>query len=550
MAYNRPYIEHNVNPMFQHRGNQPVPPNMMPGNFFGQPRQISNNQPDLPIRQNFFSGQNPYPIVRQTMPPHQMHGPANSMVNRMPFMAEEPIMGQNMQCFGGPMQNQQTPSHFRMRGMHTNRNRFMNRPQPPPNQNHDMNVFNNVRMTHQMMGDKFPVQSFTHQSWNCPMNTQTFQSGVKRPEVASQTGRFCKNFQNSSTQSSDALVVEGFLKKIEKHTNNLSKVSAKEDITSKPQDIKICEAQRLRRKADELLEKLESINESGKLFNAESAAIYKELDTILTTLSNEAVIKGLKKKIEQRRKRRLRIKKKKHSVYLVEKERRERIEEKHSQIEDWLKSEKVKHETQLRDNEMQRQLDEALTEVRKEESTLNKSVDLINALDKLRKARLQTLKSSGREVPSDVMTNNFHDLVEITKKKLQSQILNVEKKSNALKMFVETEQKEVRSLLMKQKKIKEEKRRKNWEDERKQNLFGKFELELDAFDPMWPVHQLHQQSQVDVNTLVEYRRQWDQFINNEGSEIPINWVEPVQSPSEQWKKYSVECNSVDQKLPQ
>ncbi|XP_078483516.1 uncharacterized protein LOC100181938 [Ciona intestinalis] len=542
MAYNRPYIEHNANPMFQHPGNQPVPPNMLPGNFFNQPGHTSNNQPHLPMRHN---GQNPHPMFRQNLPPYQMHGPANSMINRMPFMGEEPIMGLNMQRFGGPMQNQQRPSHFRMGGMHPNHNRFMNRPPPPQNQTHNMNIFNNVRMPHPMTGDNFPAQSFTQQSWNCPINNPTVQSGVKRTEIAAQTGQFgnVKKSQTSSTQSSDALVVESFLKKIGKHKTNSSQASSKADITSKPQGVKICEAQRFRRKADDLLGKLESINESGKLFNAESAAIYKkELDKILTTLSNEAVIKGLKKKIEQRRKRRLRIKKKKHSVYLVEKERRERIEEKHSQIEDWLKSEKVKHETQLRDNEMQRQLDEALTEVRKEQSTLNKSVDIINALDKLRKARLQTLKSSGREVPSDAMTNNFHDLVEITNKKLQSQISDVEKKSNALKMFVETEQKEVRSLLIKQKKIKEERRRKIWEDERKQHLFGKFELELDAFDPMWPVHQLHRQSQVDVNTLVEYRRQWDQFINNEGSEIPVNWVEPVQSPSEQWKKYSEENN--------
>lgn len=70
-------------------------------------------------------------------------------------------------------------------------------------------------------------------------------------------------------------------------------------------------------------------------------------------------------------------------------------------------------------------------------------------------------------------------------------------------------------------------------------LFGKESSEF------W----FHSQSNTSLESLIEIRRKWDAYIrNNEkmkgeeeefGGNIPIYWVRPPETPSENWSKYSV-----------
>nr|CAB3264729.1 programmed cell death protein 7-like [Phallusia mammillata] len=360
-------------------------------------------------------------------------------------------------------------------------------------------------------------------------NLQRPHNRPVRPQL--QSNSQLQNFSAVSNASKNNDLVTSFLSSIGKLPKSVKSQPKKTIPNSAKQSITISEAQQMLSRANVLIKMLEETSESSC---DSTQKIKDELIKILSVMKDPKVVKRLETRIKQRRKSRMRKKLKRRKAFEQMQEEKQRIEEKNKKIEEWQKQENVKLDQQLREAEMQKQIDEALVEVRKEQAATSKAIERISFLAKLRKIRFNARKIRGEELPDDSVNNNFEQTVKKIKGDLQMHKASCEEKAASLRLFMEAEQKEAKLAIENKRRKKEAERQANWKKERETILFGK-SVEVDAFDPMWPIQELHKQANLTFNNLVQYRQMWDQFLDQSGTSLPIDWVEPVQPSSFEWK---------------
>ncbi|CAK8689604.1 unnamed protein product [Clavelina lepadiformis] len=347
----------------------------------------------------------------------------------------------------------------------------------------------------------------------------------------------CENLNNNT---SDKMIVERFLIERGKSKDHIQALPASMSTNKKESSnltLKICEAKDLHQRGRSLLSTLEGASET--FFQSdESKNIREELQKILSQLSTPDVIKDLQLKLNKRKKARARRKKCRQTYYKHKVLEKIRMDERNMHIAEWQKQEKVKFQQQLQNEEMKKQMDNTLHELRKEQTTFGKAMEFINAIAKLRTVRVNSAKEKEYSV-----VDGFDETVKNVNAVLLSHKRLCADKIASLTQIIETNQKQTKLSMEKRQKKMIDVQRKSWEQKRKISLFGK-EVKRDPFDPLWPVQQLHHQANASLQNLVECRHQWDQFLHKDGTAIPTGWVEPFEPSSEDWEIYQVKEDSV------
>nr|XP_039271968.1 U11/U12 small nuclear ribonucleoprotein 59 kDa protein-like [Styela clava] len=297
----------------------------------------------------------------------------------------------------------------------------------------------------------------------------------------------------------------------------------------------ISQVRDLHAKACELTNELKGLS-STNLDDPRTSIVKAELDKVLSKLSDEAMVSNLSEKLRKRAKKRQKMKEKRKSKYLEKQQLQAELEQKHKEFDEWVRKQAELEQRQKREKEVQKQLDKHLQEISQSKEKLKKSLEMINALGKLRKVRKESAIQKGHQQASETHDKVFSNAHSEAKEYIVCTLAKFNQEEKSLRSFLEEEQKKEEDKIKKQKSKVEEEKHNDWNKHRWEVLFGTHD-QLNAFDSMWPIQELHKQASSTLFALTNTRQQWDQFISSSGTRIPTKWLEPPVSTDDGWNSY-------------
>ncbi|XP_014282068.1 programmed cell death protein 7 [Halyomorpha halys] len=242
-------------------------------------------------------------------------------------------------------------------------------------------------------------------------------------------------------------------------------------------------------------------------------SIKVELSEIMETLDNPESLKEMLKIINLRKKK-LKYKKRQRKKWQEQKrEAKLNAEQEHRRIDLWLEKMKWEVSRAKREEDIKREADMVLSDVTTKKAEAKRILNLLNALAKLRAARIQNSSDQSVEKTGcDV----FNKIIERLKKMWLEQIKGYNMEEQGLKVMLEHAEEERMSV-----EVAEFRRNlKSWN----RCIFGSSNAGLP-------------QSQEE---FIQIRHDWDKFIRSENtlmaSSIPIGWIFPSEPSSEEWDK--------------
>ncbi|XP_060567776.1 programmed cell death protein 7-like [Ruditapes philippinarum] len=216
-------------------------------------------------------------------------------------------------------------------------------------------------------------------------------------------------------------------------------------------------------------------------------------------------------------------------------------ERKHAEIDKAMQQLIEKQKLEKQEKDMQKEADEILSQVRKKLTEANKSIQVINSMEKLRKLRTDRLERQGvlsmYESQGHSSTNKlmFEAKLSNMKDLLNKQLEIYKAEEAALKVHLETEQEETREKEREKTRLRRIERQKQERKKEENILFGS-QKEPVPGDPIYPFRQYYDAANHSIDSLLAIRREWDSFLTSAdiGSRIPDTWVIPEQPSSELW----------------
>lgn len=238
---------------------------------------------------------------------------------------------------------------------------------------------------------------------------------------------------------------------------------------------------------------------------------------------DELTIKKMQRSLNQRAKKRKGICTRKRKLFDFKKDAEKKILEKHQAI-DKLLGEKAKEVDVIKKEEnLKRQADSVLHEVRQKKLEAKKILSTLNALSKLRQVRSEEELAKGGYC-SKPLTDTFNDAIshfremwtrQLEHYQLEEKGLKVMLEGNAAPEFSWTKSKHQAALYQ-------------WE----QAIFG---------DAMSCSGKVYIQSENGLESLIDIRRKWDRYLVTTPtvmtSSIPVGWVLPSKTEDENWLKF-------------
>lgn len=309
--------------------------------------------------------------------------------------------------------------------------------------------------------------------------------------------------------------------------NFLQQVEQLEDVTDKVQTkkiSKICASKNYLASAFQLNKKLNAVCEELKSHQNLSedewqekidmcSAAKCEIIKLLGCFKSSDYMTQLKKDLDKRKKKRIRIKQKKEqwkNEKLIKTERRARL---HAEIDSWIRKEQAVIDREKQEENLRKDADMILSDVRGKRSDARKFFALLKELKSLRNIKANIAKARG-EHTSLAADEAFNNIIE----KLTEQWLTLDREysieEQGLKLMLKTDN---------EKRI--EKQKKCPFDDWEYVLFGR---------KISPTDQLH----LDLPTFVAIRTAWDKYISSDSdaSAIPIGWVLPEKPSSAAWQR--------------
>ncbi|XP_014600662.1 PREDICTED: uncharacterized protein LOC106785041 [Polistes canadensis] len=242
------------------------------------------------------------------------------------------------------------------------------------------------------------------------------------------------------------------------------------------------------------------------------AMLKNQILQIMDKFKENTFFDQLKKDIAKRKKKRLREQIKRQS-WKVEKsvkiERRARL---HAEADSWLRREQAVIEKEKQDENLRKDADMILSDVRNKRNDAKKYLLILQELKNLRNVKTNIAKARGETISTAANTvfNNIIDKLSETWSTLDREYCIEEQ---GLKLMLKTDNEKLI-----------EKQKRNVFDEWQNVLFGK---------------KLLDQIQTDIVNLVIVRTAWDKYINfdADSSQIPIGWIIPKKPSSAAWQKY-------------
>ncbi|XP_029431348.1 programmed cell death protein 7 isoform X2 [Rhinatrema bivittatum] len=285
-------------------------------------------------------------------------------------------------------------------------------------------------------------------------------------------------------------------------------------------------------------QELEEMTEDGTAWSEtyqKATSIHKDLEEKMKILSEPGYIDEVKKKLEKLKKRRFRLQVKKQENP-EEEEAAARAAEREAKIDKWRTKCIQEVEEKNRERELKAAADSVLSEVRKKQADTKRMVDVLRALEKLRKLRKEAAGKKGISPPPSA-DQTFEQHVARLRELIRKRTELYDAEERALRVMLEGEQEEERKREQ-EKKLKKE-REKVVQQQRELNaiLFGD-PGELPLHHPLLPFRQYYLQAQHSVPSLLQIRHAWDQYLVPsdcpEGSCIPQGWVLPSLPSSDTW----------------
>ncbi|XP_067874125.1 programmed cell death protein 7 [Heterodontus francisci] len=280
--------------------------------------------------------------------------------------------------------------------------------------------------------------------------------------------------------------------------------------------------------------------------NVENEAVWSEsylkaieiktaLQVKLKTLSDGDYLNAVKKKLERIKKKRSSIQRKKQEWRLEKQEEAERAAEKEAKIDEWRMKRVREVEDKKRERELKAAADSVLSEVRKKQADAKRLVDILRAIEKLRKLRKEAAARKGVQPPPSA-DETFEHHVERLRKLIKKRSDVYDAEERALRVMLEGEQEEERKRENEKKLKKEREKLEKQQREVESMMFGDPELPSDH--PLQPFRQYYLQAEHSSHVLVQIRQEWDRYLvpgdHPDGSSIPQGWVFPHPPSSDTW----------------
>ncbi|XP_064014040.1 programmed cell death protein 7 isoform X2 [Pogoniulus pusillus] len=186
----------------------------------------------------------------------------------------------------------------------------------------------------------------------------------------------------------------------------------------------------------------------------EAEAARRELQEVVRPLREPGYRESLRRKVERARKRRLRLQRRKQEARAAKEEEAARAAEREAKIDQWRAKCIQEVEEKNREQELKAAADSVLSEVRKKQADTKRMVDILQALEKLRKLRKEAAARKG-VCPPPSADEAFETQVESLKTLLKNRTELYEAEERALRVMLEGEQEEERKREMEKKQKKE-----------------------------------------------------------------------------------------------
>ncbi|KAL4613263.1 programmed cell death protein 7 [Arapaima gigas] len=267
---------------------------------------------------------------------------------------------------------------------------------------------------------------------------------------------------------------------------------------------------------------------------AKAVAMRDNLQHQLSIFSDPSFIDKCKKKTALIRKKRARIRRKRNEQAEERKEEEARTLEKEAYIDKWRMKRIQKAEEKKRELELREAADSVLSEVRKKQADAKRMLDILRSLEKLRKLRKEAAARKG-VYPEKEADETFESDVDRLRKLIRKRTVLYAAEENALRVMLEGEQEQERKREQEKRQRKEREKQLQKKQELEAMLFGD---EMPPDHPLQPFRQYYCQADLSLHTLIQTRRQWDQYLvpadHPDGSFIPQGWVLPEAPSDEPW----------------
>jgi len=237
----------------------------------------------------------------------------------------------------------------------------------------------------------------------------------------------------------------------------------------------------------------------------------------IVQLQNPQVIKA----IHNRRCKRKRFKYNKKKVQEENIKKTCEWKQKEVEIDTWRERIIKKEKEELREKQIKEEADSILSEITFKENEASMMIQLIDSLKLLRKTRINKGDKVGY-VTNSISDNRFDSVLGKLQGLVSSQFSDYKLEEATLRVMME-ESGSTQSLHLSA--IED----KNMATIKIDNLlFGKKSRKVLA-------------EEFDLQGLVEKRQEWDEFVTSEenplGSSVPLGWVVPPTTPSQQWSNF-------------
>uniref|UniRef100_H3BBY2 Programmed cell death 7 n=1 Tax=Latimeria chalumnae TaxID=7897 RepID=H3BBY2_LATCH len=264
--------------------------------------------------------------------------------------------------------------------------------------------------------------------------------------------------------------------------------------------------------------------------------IKKKLQEKMKTLNNPSYIESVKRRLQVIKNKRLRLRKKKQELIVEKQEEAARAAEREAKIDQWRTKCVLEVEEKNRERELKAAADSVLSEVRKKQADAKRMVDILRALEKLRKLRKEAAARKGIHPPPSA-DKSFDQHLERLRKLIRKRTDLYEAEERALRVMLEGEQEEERKREEEKKQKKEREKFLQKKREIESILFGEPD-EIPANHPLQPFRQYYVQAERSLPALIQIRREWDQYLvpadHPNGRSICHGWIIPSPPSSDIW----------------
>ncbi|XP_015109535.1 programmed cell death protein 7-like [Diachasma alloeum] len=238
-------------------------------------------------------------------------------------------------------------------------------------------------------------------------------------------------------------------------------------------------------------------------------ALKSQIENCMKKLKENEEICEFKKMIEQRRKKRMRIKRRNEAWKSQKSSREERRSNLHKEIDNWIRSKQEMIEREKQEENLKKDADLVLSDVRGKRSDAKRYLNVLRELGNLRRVKTANARARGENL-SSAADESFERIISGLIEHWSQLDREYSIEEQGLKLMLQSDNERVI-------------------DRRKRSGFDEWEIAIFG-------RKLgNSRAGGDLGQLMT-RFAWDRFIDGRGGRIPLGWVMPEPPSSGAWQK--------------